>query len=454
MDGTVLVADDDRTIRTVLTQALTRAGCKVHATASLVTLMRWVDEGKGDLVISDVVMPDGNGIEQLPQIAERRPGLPVIVISAQNTIMTAIQAAEAEAYDYLPKPFDLPDLMSRAARALEVKRHAPAIRADLSEMHTDLPLVGHSPAMQALYRLVARVMNTELPVLISGESGTGKSLIARALHDFSDRRNRPFVTLTPSDINGLDDLSKAFDRARGSTILFDEVGDLSDAQQGMIIRLLDANNDNPPRILATTRKDLLPSLEKGRFREDFYYRINGVGLNVPPLRDRLEDIPALIEHFLRKAERDGMPERQISVAALEVAHGYAWPGNIRQLENIVRRLTVTALGSEISGSEMEGALVSQPEAEPLKRGMDTEKLSVAVERHLRRYFDLHGGMLPPPGLYQKILREVEIPLIEIALDATAGNQAKCADLLGINRNTLRKKITELDIRVTRRRKLM
>ena len=262
------------------------------------------------------------------------------------------------------------------------------------------------------------------------------------------------MTLTPSDINGLDDLSKAFDRARGSTILFDEVGDLSDAQQGMIIRLLDANNDNPPRILATTRKDLLPSLEKGRFREDFYYRINGVGLNVPPLRDRLEDIPALIEHFLRKAERDGMPERQISVAALEVAHGYAWPGNIRQLENIVRRLTVTALGSEISGSEMEGALVSQPEAEPLKRGMDTEKLSVAVERHLRRYFDLHGGMLPPPGLYQKILREVEIPLIEIALDATAGNQAKCADLLGINRNTLRKKITELDIRVTRRRKLM
>ena len=454
MDGTVLVADDDRTIRTVLTQALTRAGCKVHATASLVTLMRWVDEGKGDLVISDVVMPDGNGIEQLPQIAERRPGLPVIVISAQNTIMTAIQAAEAEAYDYLPKPFDLPDLMSRAARALEIKRHTPATRTDLAEMHTDLPLVGHSPAMQALYRLVARVMNTELPVLITGESGTGKSLIARALHDFSDRRNRPFVSLAPADINGLDDLSKAFDRARGRTILFDEVGDLSDAQQGMIIRLLDANNDNPPRILATTRKDLLPSLEKGRFREDFYYRINGVGLNVPPLRDRLEDIPALIEHFLRKAERDGMPERQISGAALEVAHGYAWPGNIRQLENIVRRLTVTALGSEISGTEMEGALVSQPEAEPLKRGMDTDKLSVAVERHLRRYFDLHGGMLPPPGLYQKILREVEIPLIEIALDATAGNQAKCADLLGINRNTLRKKITELDIRVTRRRKLM
>ena len=190
MDGTILVADDDRTIRTVLTQALTRAGCKVHATSSLVTLMRWVEEGKGDLVISDVMMPDGNGLEALPKIAELRPGLPVIVISAQNTIMTAIQAAEAEAFDYLPKPFDLPDLMKRAAKALEVKRRAnPApsnAKAPSEGPKEDLPLVGRTPAMQTLYRLVARVMNTDLPVLITGESGTGKSLIARAIHDFSE----------------------------------------------------------------------------------------------------------------------------------------------------------------------------------------------------------------------------------------------------------------------------
>ena len=180
MDGTILVADDDRTIRTVLTQALTRAGCKVHATSSLVTLMRWVEEGKGDLVISDVMMPDGNGLDQLPKISEMRPGLPVIVISAQNTIMTAIQATEAEAYDYLPKPFDLPELMKRAGRALEVKRRAPtpsaSERPDVGG--DDLPLVGRTPAMQTLYRLIARVMNADLPVLVTGESGTGKSLIA------------------------------------------------------------------------------------------------------------------------------------------------------------------------------------------------------------------------------------------------------------------------------------
>ncbi len=206
MDGTVLVADDDRTIRTVLTQALTRAGCKVHATSSLMTLMRWVEEGKGDLVISDVIMPDGNGLQALPQIARLRPGLPVIVISAQNTIMTAIQAAEAEAFDYLPKPFDLPDLMKRSARALEQKRLAPKL-ATPRPVVEELPLVGRTPAMQALYRLVARVMNADLPVLITGESGTGKSLIARAIHDFSDRRAQPFVVAQSADLGGVEGIS-------------------------------------------------------------------------------------------------------------------------------------------------------------------------------------------------------------------------------------------------------
>ena len=207
MDGTVLVADDDRTIRTVLTQALTRAGCKVHATSSLTTLMRWVAEGKGDVVISDVMMPDGNGLEMLPKIAQDRPGLPVIVISAQNTIMTAIQAAEAEAYDYLPKPFDLPDLMKRTARALEQRQRIPAKGVggdETNERPDELPLVGRTPSMQALYRLVARVMNTDLPVLIAGESGTGKSLIAKAIHDFSDRRNLPFVAVSASDMQDLE----------------------------------------------------------------------------------------------------------------------------------------------------------------------------------------------------------------------------------------------------------
>lgn len=456
MDGTILVADDDRTIRTVLTQALTRAGCKVHATSSLVTLMRWVEEGKGDLVISDVMMPDGNGLEQLPKINELRPGLPVIVISAQNTIMTAIQANEADAYDYLPKPFDLPDLMKRANRALEVKRRAPQPSRGETEGETgdDLPLVGRTPAMQALYRLVARVMNADLPVLITGESGTGKSLIARAIHDLSDRRTLPFVVATAADLVTMDGPATLISRARNGTLLFDEVADLSEEAQARIVRMLDSFGDSGPRVMATSQADLADRLDKGAFRQDLFYRLGGVALNVPSLRERVEDIQLLTEHFLARAERDGLPVRAFDKDAMELIRAYSWPGNVRQLENTVRRLALTGGEERIGRAEVEMVLGNQPAIEPLTGGSDGDKLSASIGKHLRRYFDLHGGQLPPPGLYQRILREVEMPLIEIALDATGGNQAKCADLLGINRNTLRKKITDLDIRVTRRRKLM
>ena len=454
MDGTVLVADDDRTIRTVLTQALTRAGCKVHATSSLVTLMRWVDEGKGDLVISDVIMPDGNGLEHLPLISAARPGLPVIIISAQNTIMTAIQATEAEAYDYLPKPFDLPDLMKRAARALAVKRRMPGPRIAQDRPTSDLPLVGRTPAMQGLYKLVARVMNTALPVLITGESGTGKSLIARAIHDFSDRRNLPFVTVSPADLEGMDGPATVLARARGGSLLFDEVGDMDASAQGRIVRMLDNLADNAPRIMATSQVDLQDRIADGGFREDLFYRLGGVTIAVPPLRERVDDIALLSDYFLRRAENDGTNLRRLSASALELARAYSWPGNVRQLENALRRLVVTGTEDEVTRAEMDIVLSNQPAMEPLRTGADGDKLSASIARHLQRYFDLHGGMLPPAGLYPRILREVEAPLIEIALDATGGNQAKCADLLGINRNTLRKKITELDIRVTRRRKLM
>jgi two-component system, NtrC family, nitrogen regulation response regulator GlnG len=454
MDGTVLVADDDRTIRTVLTQALTRAGCKVHATSSLMTLMRWVEEGKGDLVISDVIMPDGNGLDALPRISKMRPGLPVIVISAQNTIMTAIQAAEAEAFDYLPKPFDLPDLMKRSARALDQKRRAPKVVVAPRDAGDDLPLVGRTAAMQALYRLVARVMNTDLSVLITGESGTGKSLIARAIHDFSDRRTLPFVVAQAADLQGIDGAATLMAKARGGSIVFDEVGDYDDDTQARVVRMLDHLGDNAPRIMATSQIDLGARVDTSGFRPDLFYRLGGVTLIVPSLRERVDDIPLLAEHFLAKGEREMGAVRRLSNDASDLVRAYSWPGNVRQLENTIRRLLVTASEAEIARSEVEQVLGAQPVAEPRAGGGEGEKLSASVARHLKRYFDLHGGQLPPAGVYQRILREVELPLIEIALDATAGNQAKCADLLGINRNTLRKKITDLDIRVTRRRKLM
>ena len=370
--------------------------------------------------------------------------------------MTAIQAAEAEAYDYLPKPFDLPDLMKRTARALENRNLQPR-RDDVPEnadAPDELPLVGKTPAMQALYRLVARVMNTDLPVLISGESGTGKSLIAKAVHDFSDRRTLPFVTVTGADLSDLEGPARVLARVKGGTLLIDEIGDIDDEIQARIVRMMDVPGEHLPRFMATSQGDLSMMMEQGRVRQDLYYRLGGATITVPSLRERVEDIGLLAEHFLTRAERDGAPKRWLSEDASELFRVYSWPGNVRQLENAVRRLSLTSRADEITRAEVEAVLGNQPDTGPILHGSDSEKLGTSVARHLRRYFDLHGQMLPPPGLYGRILREVEAPLIEIALEATGGNQAKCADLLGINRNTLRKKITDLDIRVTRRRKLM
>ncbi|MBT6533079.1 MAG: response regulator [Marinovum sp.] len=458
MDGTVLVADDDRTIRTVLTQALTRAGCRVHATSSLTTLMRWVEEGKGDAVITDVMMPDGNGLEMLPKISQDRPELPVIVISAQNTIMTAIHAAEAEAFDYLPKPFDLPDLMKRCAKALEHRRPArrQVAEPDMGDVTQEggLPLIGKTPAMQGLYRLVARVMNADLPVLISGESGTGKTLISKVLHNYSDRRNLPFVTVTEADLVALDGPAKILARAKGGTILIEEISDINEEGQGRIVRMIDTPGDFSPRFIATMQGEVSEAVDQAAVRRDLYYRLGGATIQVPSLRERVDDIQLLCDYFLNRAERDGAIRRLMSEQAAQLFRNYSWPGNVRQLENVVKRLGLTARGVEISLTEVEQALGNQPEMNLNLQKGSTDRLSADVERHLRRYFDLHGNILPPPGLHARILREVEAPLIEIALEASGGNQAKCADLLGINRNTLRKKINELDIKVTRRRKLM
>lgn len=456
MDGTVLVADDDRTIRTVLTQALTRAGCKVHATSSLTTLMRWVAEGRGDAVITDVAMPDGNGLEMLPKISADRPELPVIVISAQNTIMTAIKAAEAEAFDYLPKPFDLPDLMKRTARALDRK---DSTRRTVQEPTTDgdrddLPLVGRTLVMQALYRLVARVMNTDLPVLIWGESGSGKSLIGKAIHDFSDRRTLPFVTVTAADLQDIEGPARVLARVRGGTLLIDEIADFPLEAQARIARMMDEPGEYTPRFLATSQSDLAEAMKQGSLRRDLYYRLSGATVHVPALRDRVEDIDLLAAHFLARADSGTASGRVLSEGASKVFANYSWPGNVRQLEHAMRQLALTSHAPEISLEEARQVLGAQPTTEPVYAQVNTERLGASVERHLRRYFDQHGAMLPPPGLYARILREIEAPLIEIALAATSGNQAKCADLLGINRNTLRKKITDLDIEVTRGRKMM
>jgi two-component system nitrogen regulation response regulator GlnG len=474
--GRVLVADDDAAIRTVLNQALSRAGYEVRSTGNAATLWRWVSQGEGDLVITDVVMPDENAFDLLPRIKKLRPDLPVILMSAQNTFMTAIRASERGAYEYLPKPFDLKELITIVGRALAEPKERVSKVLPLEEMET-IPLVGRSPAMQEIYRLLARLMQTDLTVMISGESGTGKELVARALHDYGKRRTGPFVAINmaaiPRDLieselfghekgafTGANARSPGrFEQAEGGTLFLDEIGDMPMEAQTRLLRVLQQGEyttvggrtpiKTDVRIIAATNKDLRILIQQGLFREDLFFRLNVVPLRLPPLRERTEDIPDLLHHFFSQAEREGLPAKQIEKVALDRMKRYHWPGNVRELENMARRLAALYPQETISVAVIDGELAQPAAAVAADEPRLDENLSATVERHLARYFAGFGEGLPPRGLYHRILREVEHPLLSAVLVATRGNQIRAAELLGVNRNTLRKKIRDLDIRVIR-----
>jgi len=443
MDGTILIADDDKSIRKVLSQALIRAGCKVQTTASLSTLIRWIKEGKGDLIISDVFMPDGNGIEALSEIKSIRPTLPVIIISAQNSILTAVEATQATAFDYLSKPFDLIDLLRRVSKALTPKNSKNYIGGtEVSVMEKDLPLVGKSAEMQSLYKLVAKIINIDLPVMILGESGVGKSLIAGIIHNFSDLRTLPLKTLHSQDLNGSEGLSSLFNNTKGGTILLDEVADLTMEAQSRLVRLLEKFSENSPRLISTSQYNLIELMEEGAFRRDLFYRLNGLSVSVPPLRKRIDDLEILARYFLSQTSPDGVPELSLSEGALVWLKSYTWPGNIRQFKNLIVSLVATHSGELVSESDILTSMQNQPKVDPPNFEINNKKRGLSAEAYLREHFDLYGGVLPAPGLYGRIISEIEKPLLKLALDATRGNQAKCAKILGINRNTLRKKISE------------
>jgi two-component system, NtrC family, nitrogen regulation response regulator GlnG len=475
--GSILVADDDAAIRTVLNQALSRAGYEVRSTGNAATLWRWISQGDGDLVITDVVMPDENAFDLIPRIRKARPDLPIIVMSAQNTFMTAIRASERGAYEYLPKPFDLKELIAIVGRALSEPKEKRTANAPKGEDFDSIPLVGRSPAMQEIYRVLARLMQTDLTVMITGESGTGKELVARALHDYGKRRSGAFVAINmaaiPRDLieselfghekgafTGANTRSSGrFEQAEGGTLFLDEIGDMPMEAQTRLLRVLQQGEyttvggrtpiKSDVRIVAATNKDLRILIQQGLFREDLFFRLNVVPLRLPPLRERTEDIPDLIRHFFAQAEREGLPPKQIDQSAVERLKRHRWPGNVRELENLARRLAALYPQETITAAVIEAEL-STPVA-PMGGAEDfgEEGLSAAVERHLSSYFAGFSDNLPPAGLYHRVLREVEYPLLTAALAATRGNQIRAADLLGVNRNTLRKKIRDLDIQVFR-----
>jgi two-component system, NtrC family, nitrogen regulation response regulator GlnG len=489
--GNILIADDDTAIRTVISQALSRAGYEVRTTGNAATLWRWVESGEGDLIITDVVMPDENAFELLPKMKKLRPNLPIIVMSAQNTFMTAIKASERGAYDYLPKPFDLRELVSIVGRAMNEPKSAA--RAEPAADIERMPLVGRSPVMQEIYRALARLMQTDLTVMITGESGTGKELVARALHDYGKRQKGPFVAINmaaiPRDLietelfghekgaftGAAQRYAGRFEQAEGGTLFLDEIGDMPMEAQTRLLRVLQQGEyttvggrsaiKTNVRIVAATNKELGGLIRQGLFREDLFFRLNVVPLRLPPLRERLEDIGDLARHFFALAAAEGLPLKRIEADALERLKRYSWPGNIRELENLTRRLAalhpqeiVTTQLVDLELSVKHPAISPHSPPEPRNDGSKPKEsqrpqtLASAMEHHLSDLFQERGGELPPPGLYHRILREFEHPLISAVLAATRGNQIKAAELLGLNRNTLRKKLRDLDIRWVRARR--
>jgi two-component system nitrogen regulation response regulator GlnG len=469
----VLVVDDDAAIRTVVREALRREGHVVETAASVAEQRRALESFAPHVLVTDVVLPDGNGLDLVPEMAASFPRMPVIVLSAQNTLATAVRATEQGAFEYLPKPFDLGELTRAVADALAAGGMAAAEGAEGTAGTEDLPLIGRSPPMQEVYRTIARVVANDLTVLILGESGTGKELVARAIHDLGPRAKKPFVAinmaaipreLIESELFGHERgaftgaqarTAGRFEQAQGGTLFLDEIGDMPFEAQTRLLRVLQTGEFTPVggarsiradvRIIAATHKDLPRLIVDNAFREDLYYRLNVVPVRLPALRQRVEDIAELARHFLDRAAADGLPRKQLSTDAIDRLARHGWPGNVRELENLMRRLAALSREDVITGSVVEQQLSGTAHTEPHIAIPASGGLAEAVEVHLVRYFATFGHDLPPDGLFERILAEVERPLLRLSLAAAHGNQLRAARLLGINRNTLRKKLTERGI---------
>ncbi len=458
----ILVVDDDAAIRLVIIEALKRDRHDVREAATLAEAREQLGQTMPDLLITDVMLPDGNGLDLLPMVLAKRPDLPVIVLSAQNTLTTAIRATERGAFEYLPKPFDLAELR-RAVREGLARRTPETAEAPDEE----LPLIGRSPAMQDVYRVVARIAQTDLTVLLLGESGTGKELVARALHDFGPRRGKAFVVANMAAIpresietelfgqerggftGAAGRIAGRFEQATGGTLFLDEIGDMPIEAQTRLLRVLESGEyvgaggrarRADVRVIAATHQDLVRAIAERRFREDLYYRLNVVPLALPALRSREGDIALLAQHFLDRAGDAGV-RKTLDEAAIRRLGEHDWPGNVRELENLMRRLAAMTRDRVIGPEDIEAQLAV--------RTADSQganpSLEGRVEAWLRDHFRRAGEALPAPGLYDRLMAEIDGAILRTTLSAVRGNQLRAAALLGINRNTLRKRLTELGI---------
>ena len=471
----ILIADDDKAIRTVLDTALTRAGFKVTLTENASGLWDYSQQDLADLIITDVVMPDENAFDLIPKIKKSKPNIPIIVMSAKNTLMTAITANKLGVFDYLPKPFDIKELVNIVNRALSDKKKA--IIKNNSDINSEtFPLIGRSKSMQEIYRVMARLMSSDLTVMITGESGTGKELIAKALHEFGSRKNGPFIAINmaaiPKDLieselfghekgsftGAIEKKVGKFQLADRGTLFLDEIGDMPLDAQTRLLRVIQEGEfisvggtvptKTNVRIIAATNKSLSDQIKQGAFREDLYYRINVIPINLPPLRDRKEDIPALINHFLFNEVDDKQKiSRDFDEESINLLLDYSWPGNIRELKNFINRI-ITLYPNKLIDSSIVRNELSSLEKKIIIENDNLRSLSDFVEKYLNT-FPTEEFKEFENDLYYRILADFEKPLIEHVMKITNGNQIKAANILGLNRNTLRKKIGQLKINYSR-----
>ncbi|BDI61165.1 sigma 54-interacting transcriptional regulator [Qipengyuania nanhaisediminis] len=461
--GQLLLVEDDSAIATVITAALEDEGFGIVRCQSIAERDRQLASGQFDAMLTDVKLSDGDGLATIASVRDHAPDMPVIVLSAQNTLDTAVRASDSEAFEYFPKPFDLDELV-RAVRQAAGDR-GEASRAPEPDAIEGMPLVGRSQAMQGVYRMITRVLRNDLTVLVTGESGTGKELVAEAIHQLGSRRTGPFVAVNaaaiPADLieselfghekgaftGAIAQAIGKFEQANGGTLFLDEIGDMPAEAQTRLLRALQSGRIRrvggrqeitiDVRIIAATHRDLAPMIASGAFREDLFYRINVVPINVPPLRERREDIGVLSRHFLAEAVEDGLPRRQLAADALAALEQREWRGNVRELRNVIYRLALMSREDVIDAASLVDIIGTDTLAEGTGRG-EGNPIATALADWLEREN-------PPEGtLHASAIAALEKPLIEHAL-ALTGNQLRAAKLLGINRNTLRKRISDLDI---------
>ena len=464
---TILVADDEATLRLVLAETLEMRGYEVVTVETGLAVLQVVTERPIDLAILDIRMPGLDGLQALRRLRESSPEMPVIVITAFGTMNTAIEAMKAGAYDYITKPFDLDQVGLTVDKALDARRLAEEnkhLHETLQDTYELGNIIGNSEPMQHVFKTIGRIAAKDVTVLVQGESGTGKELVAKAIHFNSARADKPFVavnctaipaTLLESELFGhlkgaftgaTQARAGKFQQAEGGTIFLDEIGDLSPELQVKLLRVLQEREVEPlggnqpipldVRVIAATLHDLSRAVADGRFREDLFYRLNVVPVVLPPLRDRLEDLPALVNYFVTRLSREfGLPQRTMAPDGMVLLRKYSWPGNVRELENLIRRVLVLEIESTITSEHLAIAL---PKAPPNQLAPDN--WADGLVAHCDRL-----RMNGEDGIYRKLLREFERPLIEHVLVLNRGNKVKTAEMLGINRNTLFKKMRELKL---------